>query len=67
MIIPSIGMKGLIKFKPPFDKEEYKKKYEVIAIRDLIDYYNNGEDPLNNIYLRFDLTEEDYNLSLIDI
>lgn len=61
MIIPSIGMKGLIKFKPPFDKEEYKKKYEVIAIRDLIDYYNNGEDPLNNIYLRFDLTEEDYN------
>ena len=60
MIIPTIGMKGLIKFKEPFDKDEFKKKYEVIAIRDLIDYYNNNEDPLNNIYLRYGLTQEDY-------
>lgn len=60
MIIPTIGSKGMITFSSPFDTETYKKKYEVVAIRKIIDFINNGEDPLNDIYLRQEMTKEDY-------
>lgn len=60
MIVPTIGMKGFFEFSTPFDTDDYKKKLEVTALRSILDFYNNGEDPLNNIYLRYSLTKEQY-------
>lgn len=60
MIVPTIGLKGFFEFSTPFNTDEYNKKLEVTAIRSILDFYNNGEDPLNNIYLRSGLTSEQY-------
>lgn len=62
MYIPALFTKGAFSFSAPFDKDQYQKKIlEVTAVRTLDEIYKNEEDPLNTIYLPFDMTEDDYN------
>lgn len=60
-IVPPIGIKGVFEFNSPFDQPDIdKKEYEVVEIRKIKTIYDNGEEPLENIYLANNLTAEDF-------
>ncbi len=62
LIIPTIGAKGFYKLKAPFNSFLHEdEQYSCQGVRSLGDYIGFNEDPLNNIYLYYGLTEEDFN------
>lgn len=65
MIIPPINAKGKFEFKEPFlSKFGIDKIYKVTAIRSLQDLYESEEDPYNNIYKKYELSDDDFNTDL---
>lgn len=61
MIVPAINTKGEFRFSAPFNTNDYQnKQLKVTAVRSLIEMYNNGDDPLANIYTKHGLTEKEY-------
>ena len=66
-IIPTVGMRGKFSLSPPLDQlclpgEEYTCQ----AVRRLADYIGNNEDPLNDIYLLYELTEADFKRDMLE-
>lgn len=62
LIIPTIGSKGFFKVKAPFDSFMFEsEQYTCQGVRSIGDYIAFNEDPLNNIYLFYGLTEDDFN------
>lgn len=66
-IIPTVGMRGKFSLSPPLDQlclpgEEYTCQ----AVRRLADYIGNNEDPLNDIYLMYELTEADFKRDMLE-
>lgn len=60
-ILPTIQSSGKFKFKSPFNKEDFEERLlTVIGIRSLEEIYKDNLDPLNFIYKKNTLTEEDY-------
>ena len=55
-----IGDEGYFTFAEPYNTDDFNKKFKVIGIRSLSDLYYNEEDPLNNIYLHYNMTKQDY-------
>lgn len=61
LIIPTIGSKGFFKVKAPFDSYiNETEQYTCQGVRSIGDYIAFNEDPLNNIYLFYGLTEDDF-------
>lgn len=61
MIIPAIGDSGSFTFSPPYDTYSAQNQlYTCQGMRTLTDYLANNEDPYNNIYVKYGLTEQDY-------
>lgn len=59
---PVIGSKGSYTFISPFNRYSNNGEiYTCQAIRTIGDYIIENNDPLNNIYLAENLTEDDYN------
>ena len=60
MIIPYVNSKGKFKFSEPFDKNLHEDEIlTVVAIRDIHEQVESGEDPFANIYELNGLTKED--------
>ena len=65
LIIPTIGSRGFYNLKAPFAALMVDTTpYTCQAIRRLGDYIAFNEDPLNNIYLPYGLTETDFQADL---
>jgi hypothetical protein len=60
MLLPPINTSGVFKIAPPYD-DLYNKNLnlKVTSIRNISDFIDNNEDPLNNIYIPLGKTEID--------
>lgn len=66
-ILPLIGSKGFHQFAPPFDAQALQNtEYECKAVRRLSDILANNEDPFEDIYKKFGLTDESYQEDLAE-
>lgn len=56
-----IGISGLFTFLEPYNTDTFQSvKYTVVGIRTLDELRLDEVDPLNNIYIRMGMTEDDY-------
>ena len=61
MILPTIGSKGVFKFKPPFDKFiKYTQVLEVASLRQISELEDSGESPYETIYKAVGLSGLDF-------
>ena len=59
--VPPINTRGVFIFHAPYadDPDINKKEYEVVEIRKIKSFHDDGLDPLNNIYIKHGLTKDD--------
>lgn len=60
--VPPISTRGVFIFHAPYadDPDINKKEYEVVEIRKIKSFHDDGLDPLNNIYIKHGLTKDDF-------
>ena len=60
--VPPINTRGVFIFNAPYadDPDINKKEYEVVEIRKIKSFHDDGLDPLNNIYIKHGLTKDDF-------
>ena len=64
-VVPPIGTRGIFNFEEPFNSKLYDGiEYEVKAIRSLTEMRDSKEEPYENIYQQFGLTDTDF---MIDV
>lgn len=60
-VVPPIGTKGIFNFEEPFNSKLYDGlEYEVKAIRSLTEMRDSKEEPYENIYQQFGLSDIDF-------
>lgn len=60
-VLPTVGSKGSFKLLPPFDVIVIEGElYTCQAVRSINDYLANNEDPYTDIYLKYQLTQSDF-------
>lgn len=61
LIIPTIGSSGFFNLRPPFDTLVLPgERYVCQGIRKISDYLANNEDPKADIYVKHQISEEEY-------
>lgn len=67
LVIPSVGTEGYYETLDPFKNKVLPNvRYTCQAVRKLNDYLANNEKPLDTIYIKNGLTQEDYDNDLRD-